>query len=56
MSGDIGILAIELEGMPADSADRTIAATALTQGATLFTADANILGWQGQLARHDARN
>ena len=56
VSGDIGILATELEGMPADSADRIIIATALTRGATLITADANILEWNGKLARHNARS
>ena len=55
VSGDIGILATELEGLPADPADRIIAATASTQGAVLVTADQKILDWKGQLARHDAR-
>jgi len=54
ISGEIGILAAELEDFPADPADRIIAATALTHGATLITADARILGWKGQLSRHDA--
>ena len=54
VSGDIGILATELEGFPADPADRIIAATALAHGATLITADTSILGWKGQLSRHDA--
>lgn len=54
VSGDIGILATELDGFPADPADRIIAATALTHGATLFTADRSILGWKGDLNRHDA--
>ena len=56
MSGDIGVLAAELEGFPADPADRIITATAMAQGATLITADARILEWTGQLSRHDARN
>ena len=42
-------------GIPQDPADRIIAATALTQGATLITADAAILEWPGQLTRHDAK-
>ena len=54
VSGDIGILATELEAFPADPADRIIAATALVQGATLITADSSILGWAGTLNRHDA--
>ena len=56
VSGGIGILAAELENFPRDPADRIITATALTRGATLITADARILAWQGQLARLDARN
>ena len=55
VSGDIGILATELEDFPAGPADRIIAATAMGQGATLITADANILGWKGHLALHNAR-
>ena len=56
MSGDIGILATELEDFPPDPADRIIAATAAVHGATLITADSSILGWKGQLSRHDARS
>ena len=56
MLGDIGILATELEGFPADPADRIIAATALAHGATLVTADTSILAWRGQLSCHDARS
>ena len=55
VSGDIGIVAAELEEFPADPADRIITATAMAQGATLITADSSILGWSGQLACHDAR-
>ena len=55
VTGQIGILAGELEGLPGDPADRIITATALTQGATLITADEHILGWSGTLLRQDAR-
>jgi len=55
VTGAVGILATELEGFPADPADRMIAATAMEAGATLVTADANILAWTGHLIRHDAR-
>ena len=54
VTGEIGIMAAELEDFPADPADRIIAATALTLGATLVTADRRILDWNGQLSRHDA--
>ena len=55
MSGDIGILAAQLDGFPADPADRIITATAMALGATLITADSNILEWTGPLSRQDAR-
>jgi PIN domain nuclease of toxin-antitoxin system len=56
VSGDITIMAAELEDFPRDAADRIITATALMQGATLITADAKILEWQGELDRHNARD
>ena len=55
VSGEIGIHAAELLGFPRDPADRIIAATATLHGATLITADEEILGWEGRLNRHDAR-
>ena len=55
LSGDIAILATELEDFPRDAADRIIAATAMMHAATLITADPKILAWQGELARHNAR-
>ncbi len=55
LTGDIGILAAELEGLPGDPADRIITATALLRGQTLLTSDRRILDWQGLVARHDAR-
>lgn len=54
LTGDIGIRAAELDGLPGDPADRMITATAMAQGATLITADSRILEWAGELARHDA--
>ena len=56
VSGDIGILATELEDFPLDPADRIIAATAMVHGASLITADASILGWKGQLSRYNAND
>ena len=56
LTGEIGILAAELEGLPGDQADRIITATAMLRGQTLLTSDQRILAWQGNLARHDARD
>lgn len=54
VSCHIGILANELD-LHGDPADRIIAATAITQGATLVTADSKLLDWQHPLKRFDAR-
>jgi PIN domain nuclease of toxin-antitoxin system len=45
LTGEIGIRAAELEGLNGDPADRIIAATATSQGATLLTADERLLSW-----------
>ena len=55
VTGDVGVRAAELDGLPGDPADRIIAATAMARGASLITADASILAWQGQLSCQDAR-
>ena len=55
VTGQIGILAGELAGLPGDPADRIITATAMVRNGTLLTADRRILGWEGTLNRHDAR-
>jgi len=54
LTGEIGILAAELEGLPGDPADRIITATALLRGHTLLTADRRILDWRGNVHRQDA--
>lgn len=56
VTGQIGILAGELAGLPGDPADRIIAATAMVRDATLVTADQRILDWPGAVQRHDARS
>ncbi len=56
VTGQIGILAGELAGLPGDPADRIITATAILRDATLITADQRILDWQGNVNRHDARD
>ena len=55
MTGGIGIISTELEGLPGGPSDRIIVATAMTIGATLVTADAQLLRWNGVLDRRDAR-
>jgi PIN domain nuclease of toxin-antitoxin system len=54
LTGDIAILAAALEGLHGDPADRFIAATAIAHGATLMTADRNLLRWRHALPRQDA--
>jgi PIN domain nuclease of toxin-antitoxin system len=54
VTGDIAILAGNLEGLPGDPADRFIAATAIAHDATLMTADAVLLRWRNKLRRQDA--
>lgn len=54
VTGDIAILASNLEGLHGDPADRFIAATAIAHGATLMTADRNLLNWSNSLQRQNA--
>jgi PIN domain nuclease of toxin-antitoxin system len=54
LTGDLAILAAELEGLNGDPADRIIAATALAHDATLVTADEKLLRWRHRLKRQDA--
>jgi PIN domain nuclease of toxin-antitoxin system len=54
LTGDIAILAAGLDSLNGDPADRIIAATAITHGALLITADANLLRWRHRLKRQDA--
>ena len=54
LTGDVAILAGELEGLHADPADRFIAATAILQDATLMTADDRLLRWRHAVRRHNA--
>ena len=55
VSGEIAILSTALDGLPADPADRIIAATAVYHGGMLLTADQRILDWSGDLMRQDTR-
>ena len=54
LDGRVALLANRLEGLHRDPADRFIAATSYQLGATLVTADTQILGWSGDLLRQDA--
>lgn len=54
LTGEISILAGELEGLHGDPADRFIAATAIVHNATLVSADHRLLQWRHGLHRHNA--
>ena len=54
LTGDIALLAVELENLPNDPADRFILATAIIHNATLVTADTALLEWPSKLRRHNA--
>ena len=53
VDGEIGIRAIQIDGLHGDPADRVIVATALS-GHRLLTADRLILEWAGPLDRLSA--
>ena len=55
VDGKIAILSTQLTGMHSDPADRIIVATALERGATLMTADAQILALRVGPDRQDAQ-
>ena len=55
IDGLTGITSVEIAPFHGDPADRMITATAILADATLITADENILSWQGDLKRADAR-
>jgi PIN domain nuclease of toxin-antitoxin system len=54
LTGDIAILAGNLDGLHGDPADRFIVATAIAHDATLMTADTILLKWRNKLGRQDA--
>ncbi len=55
LNGEIALRALDFAQLPADPADRFIAATALVNHATLLTADDQLLAWRHGLLRQDAR-
>lgn len=54
VDGETAILASELDLSHKDPADRFIAASAITHGATLVTADERLLKWKHALKRQNA--
>jgi PIN domain nuclease of toxin-antitoxin system len=54
LTGEITILAVELNNLPGDPADRFIVATAIKHGVTLVTADEALLNWRHSVRRVDA--
>jgi PIN domain nuclease of toxin-antitoxin system len=54
LTGEIAVLAAELENLNGDPADRIIAATAIAHDATLMTADNRLLQWRHRLKRQNA--
>lgn len=48
MTGDIAVLAAELENLHSDPTDRFIAATAIAHDAILMTADRRLLNWRNK--------
>lgn len=54
LTGDIAVLAVGLDTLHGDPADRFIAATAIARDATLITADRVLLRWQHKLRRQNA--
>jgi len=54
LTGEIAILAVQLDALHGDPADRFIAATAITHDATLMTADETLLNWRSKVRRLNA--
>ena len=54
LTGDVAVLSTQLT-LHADLADRFIAASAISHGATLLTADDRLLRWKHALKRYNAR-
>ena len=54
LTGEIAILAGEIEDLHGDPADRFIAATAIANYATLMTADETLLDWRSKVKRLNA--
>lgn len=55
LTGDIAMISTAHNGLPNDPADRIITTTAMVIGGQLITSDRQLLHWEGDLQRHDAR-
>lgn len=55
LTGGVAMLSTQLEGLPNDPADRIITTTAMVIEGKLVTSDRELLRWEGDLQRHDAR-
>ena len=55
LTGDIAMISTAQDGLPNDPADRIITTTAMIIGGKLVTSDRQLLHWEGDLERHDAR-
>jgi PIN domain nuclease of toxin-antitoxin system len=49
LTGDIAIIAVQLDALHGDPADRFIAATAVAHDAALMTADDTLLAWRSKI-------
>jgi PIN domain nuclease of toxin-antitoxin system len=56
LTGEIAIVAGEIDGLHGDPADRFIAATAIVHDATLVTADERLLRWRHTLRRQNTEH
>jgi PIN domain nuclease of toxin-antitoxin system len=54
VTGEIALRAVDIANLPDDPADRFIMATAIVHGATLMTADDQLLGWKHAIRRQNA--
>jgi PIN domain nuclease of toxin-antitoxin system len=54
LTGDIAIIAVQLDALHGGPADRFIAATAVAHDAALMTADGTLLAWRSKIRRLNA--
>jgi len=54
ITGEIALRAVDIANLPDDPADRFIVATAIVHGATLMTADDQLLEWKHATRRQNA--